>query len=228
MKQPQWKIWLSYLFEQHLESTSSAFNPYLSVSLVKGRYQLNTANAVYSFADLYTNFRMAFQQLEIKSQPINDALILGFGLGSIPYMLEKVFDCRFNYTAVEIDEEVLYLAHKYTLPEISAPIEMITANAFDFAALCETQYDLICMDVFLDDIIPEDFETLDFLKDLKEMLRPQGILLYNRLSYSAADKERSQTFFDEAFCKIFPEAICIDTQSNWILVNRGKEVESRK
>ncbi|MDZ4681535.1 MAG: methyltransferase domain-containing protein [Saprospiraceae bacterium] len=220
MKPPRWKFWLSYLFEQHLESALSALNPYLSVSLVKGRYQLNTANAVYSFADLYTNFRRAFQQLEVKSQPIQEVLILGFGLGSIPYMLERVFDCRFNYTAVEIDEEVLYLAHKYTLSDISSPIELITADAFDFAAQCETQYDLICMDVFLDDIIPEDFETLDFLADLKRMLSPQGILLYNRLTYSAGDKQKSQTFFDEAFRKIFPDAVIIDAGSNWILVNR--------
>jgi len=225
MKLPQWKIWLSYLFEQHLESTSSAYNPYLSVSLVKGRYQLNTANAVYSFADLYTNFRSAFQQLEIKSQPVNDVLIFGFGLGSIPYMLERVFDCQFNYTAVEIDEEVLYLAHKYTLPDIASPIELITADAFNFAEQCETQYDLICMDVFLDDIIPEDFETLDFLADLKRMLNPQGILLYNRLSYSAGDKQKSQAFFDDAFRKIFPDAVIIDAGSNWILVNRGVGVK---
>lgn len=220
MRPARWRIWLSYLFEQHLESTSSAYNPYLSVSLVRGRYQLNTANAVYSFADLYTNFRMAFQQLEIKSQPVNDVLILGFGLGSIPYMLERVFDCHFNYTAVEIDEEVLYLAHQYALPEITSPIEMITANAFDYAAQCETQYDLICMDVFLDDVIPDDFETTDFLGDLKRLLRPQGILLYNRLSYSKEDKEKSRSFLEERFRKIFPEAFYIDTESNWILVNR--------
>lgn len=220
MRPARWRIWLSYLFEQHLESTSSAYNPYLSVSLVRGRYQLNTANAVYSFADLYTNFRMAFQQLEIKSQPVNDVLILGFGLGSIPYMLERVFDCHFNYTAVEIDEEVLYLAHQYALPEIASPIEMITANAFDYAAQCETQYDLICMDVFLDDVIPDDFETTEFLENLKRLLRPQGILLYNRLSYSEGDKEKSRSFLEEGFRKIFPEAFYIDTESNWILVNR--------
>lgn len=220
MKLPRWKVWLSYVFEQHLESTSSEYNPDLSVSLVKGRYQLNTANAVYSFADLYTNFRRAFHQLEIKKQPVSDVLVLGLGLGSIPYMLERVFDCHFNYTAVEIDEEVLYLANKYALPEIASPIEMITADAFSFAAQCETQYDLICMDIFLDDRIPEDFETLDFLADLRRMLSPQGILLYNRLAYSETDKAQSQAFFDDAFRKIFPDGGIIDVGSNWILVNR--------
>ena len=49
MKQPLWKRLVSYLFEIHVESTSSEFNPHLYVSLYKGRYQLSTANAIYSF-----------------------------------------------------------------------------------------------------------------------------------------------------------------------------------
>ena len=55
MKQPLWKRWLSYLFEIHVESTSSDYNPHLHVSLNNGRYQLSTANAIYSFEDLYDN-----------------------------------------------------------------------------------------------------------------------------------------------------------------------------
>ncbi len=222
MKQPLWKIWLSYLHNYHIESTTSDSNKDLHVSLVRGRYQLTTANAIYSFADLYGNFRHAFHEIDIRRRAVNDVLILGFGLGSIPYMLERVFDCQFNYTAVELDEEVLYLANKYTLPEIASPIEMIIGDALVFAAQCQTQYDLVCMDVFLDDAVPEDFEKVDFLKDLKRMLRPEGILLYNRLSYSDSDKQRSQLFFDQSFRKVFPEARCIDTHSNWVFTNKGK------
>lgn len=220
MKQSWWKIGLSYLFPQHLESTSSEFNPHLHVYLVDGRYQLNTENAVYSFADLYTNFRNAFQRIDIQQQEVKEVLVLGLGLGSIPYMLERVFDRHFNYTAVEIDEEVLYLASKYTLPEIASPIEMVVADAAGFAAQSESQYDLICMDVFQDDNVPENFETMDFLEDLKSLLRPKGILLYNRLAYSAAEKEHSKRFFEAFFQQVFPDGMIIDTGSNWILVNR--------
>ena len=63
MKQPLWKRLLSHLFEIHIESTSSEYNPHLYVSLRKGRYQLSTANAIYSFEDLYYNFLMLLQKL---------------------------------------------------------------------------------------------------------------------------------------------------------------------
>jgi len=221
MKQPLWKIWLSYLTELHIESTESEYNPHLYVSLRNGRYQLSAAHAVYSYADLYTNFRKAFSDIQIQSQPVKEVLILGFGLGSIPYMLEQVFDCKFNYTAVELDEEVLYLANKYVLDELASPIEIITADALAYVAQSDQQYDLICMDVFLDDAVPEDFETQDFLQNLREMLTPQGILLYNRLAYSSSDRANATDFFQNRFLKTFPEGTYIDTKENWILLNRS-------
>ena len=112
MKQPLWKRFLSYLFEIHIESTSSEYNPHLYVSLQKGRYQLSTANAVYSFEDLYDNFSDAFKEIDLDRLNIQNVLILGFGLGSIPIILEQNFKKKYHYTGVEIDEEVLYLAKK--------------------------------------------------------------------------------------------------------------------
>ncbi|MEL6802803.1 MAG: hypothetical protein AAFO91_03355, partial [Bacteroidota bacterium] len=60
MEIPAYKRWLSYLWEQQLETTSSEYNPELTVSLVRGRVQLIAQNAIYSFGDYYLNFRKAF------------------------------------------------------------------------------------------------------------------------------------------------------------------------
>ena len=51
MRPPRWKQWLSYLFEMHIESAASEYNPHLYVSMKQGRYQLCTANAIYSYED---------------------------------------------------------------------------------------------------------------------------------------------------------------------------------
>ncbi|MEL6944963.1 MAG: hypothetical protein AAFO82_20090, partial [Bacteroidota bacterium] len=50
---PRWKRWWSYLSEIHIESAPNEINPHLYVSLRNGRYQLSTANAIYSYEDLY-------------------------------------------------------------------------------------------------------------------------------------------------------------------------------
>ena len=91
MRQPTWKIWLSYFTEIVLERGSSDPNEDLQLGLKKGRYCLSTPNAIYSFGDLYDNFSKSFQQLDIVEKNIKDVLVLGFGLGSIPFMLEKTF-----------------------------------------------------------------------------------------------------------------------------------------
>ncbi len=214
---PTWKKYLSYLFEFHIESAPSEINPHLYVSLSRGRYQLSTANAIYSFADLYDNFTLTFQQIKL-TESIQDVLILGFGLGSIPYMLEKKFGKDYHYTAVEIDENVLYLANKYTLPELTSSITMMPADAFAFVHYCHDKFDLICMDVFLDDIVPENFESTDYLEQLASLLNPNGILLFNKLASNKKDKKQAAAFF-EIFKKVFPKGDYLDVNGNWMLIN---------
>ncbi len=75
MKQPFWKSLLSYIWEIPIESCASALNPDLHVSLKRGRYQLFTENAIYSYADLYDNFVKGFRQIDLSRLPNEDVLI---------------------------------------------------------------------------------------------------------------------------------------------------------
>ncbi|RMG85870.1 MAG: methyltransferase domain-containing protein, partial [Bacteroidetes bacterium] len=199
MKPPLWKKLLSYLTEIHLESAPSDINPHLYVSLSRGRYQLSTANAIYSYADLYDNYRQAFERLDLPRRRIERVLVLGFGLGSVPWLLEKTFKQNYHYTGVEIDENVIYLANKYVLPELQSPVEIFCADAFAFAFQHAEQYDLIAMDVFLDDLVPPHFEDTAFLEALRALLRDDGFLLYNRLALTDEDRRLSRRFFEVSF-----------------------------
>lgn len=216
---------MSYLAEIHIESTSSTYNPHLYVSLRRGRYQLSTANAIYSYADLYTNFDRAFQQIDLDQLVGNEVLVLGFGLGSIPIILEKKMKQDLNYTVVEIDEEVLYLANRYTLPDLTSSISTICTDAAIFVAQCTEQFDLICMDIFLDDTIPSQFESREFLTQLQSLLTPNGILLYNCLAAKQKDIAHTTHFYEQVFLSVFPHGTYLDVGGNWILVQRKNALE---
>ncbi|RMD70423.1 MAG: hypothetical protein D6818_09105 [Bacteroidetes bacterium] len=221
MRQPWWKIWLSHLFEWHIESAPSPLNPHLYVSLKRGRYQLSTAHAVYSFEDLYLNFREAFRQMALERLPGREVLVLGLGLGSVPQLLEQVYHFGGSYTAVERDESVIYLAHKYTLSSLDAPMQVICADAFQWVAMQppEPAYDLIAMDIFVDDTVPPQFESEVFLEGLRALLRPGGVLMYNRLAVTERDRAATRRFFESAFAKTFPRAVRLDLGANQMLLD---------
>lgn len=219
-KIPIWKKYLSHLVPFTIEVTEGTHNHYLEVLYSRGRYQLNTENAIYSFEDLYINYYQAFEALKIQDRAIKNVLILGFGLGSIPVMLERNFKQHYHFTGVELDEEVLILANKYGISGLSSPIELICADAIQFTRQCSRTFDMICMDVFKDAKVPLAFETLDFLEDLKSLIAPNGLLLYNRMAHNEVQKAANQQFFEQRFATVFPEGRSLELGSNWMLVNK--------
>lgn len=217
MNIPFWKKWLSYLYPITLEEAVSEQNPVLTVALSRGRLQLLSGDAIYSWDDLYRNFTAAFPHLDLDHRQIENVLVLGLGLGSVPFILEKVYGKNYRYTAVEWDETVAFLAGKYTLSRLKSPVEIVTADAEVFVEVCEERYDIVVIDLFEDNLTPPPFEEPDFLKSCDNLLNPKGLLLYNRLHYNNANIKGTERFFERKFKSVFPDAWYIDTKGNWIL-----------
>lgn len=209
----------SYFWEVPLETSSSEFNEVLQVSLVSNTLQLCSKNAIYSFGEKYDNFYKAFRQIPDFLEQVETVLVLGLGLGSIPYMLEEKFKYDFDYTFVEIDEEVVRLANEYTLQYLECSQQTYSTDAYVFLLQMSQKFDMICMDIFLDDVIPSDFESIEFLKLLKKRLAPRGFVLYNRLTVSASDLKKTEVFFKQ-FKQVFPEATYMDVGGNWLLCSK--------
>ena len=226
-KIPRWKKWISHIWPLTFEVTESDHNSYLEVSLVQGRLQLVAEDAIYSFGDYYLNFRKTFDRFEFIEIPEqSDVLVLGLGLGSVPELLVDFWELDYNITAVEIDPVIVDLASEYSLPFLSAPIEVINADALYFLQLDARRYDLICMDVFQDADIPKEFQTEDYLQLLEDSLNPGGALIYNRLASTPQDRKLSQDFFDNYFLTVFPKGVILDTGGNYMLINDKKFLTS--
>ena len=217
MEIPKWKHWLSYLTEVHLESSSSEHNEELHVTLNKGRLQLSTPNAIYSFADKYENFYKTFEQIELDNS-IEEVLILGFGLGSIPYMLEKKFDKKYRYTGVELDEEVIYLASKYVLSDLQSEVMLIEADAINYMQQCTQAFDLICIDIFVDDQIPDVFLTRAFLHLVKDSLTDDAVVIFNHLADRPKYEKKAKAYYNDVFVKVFPEGKYLQILGNGMMV----------
>jgi predicted membrane-bound spermidine synthase len=211
---PLWKNILSYIFEFPLETVLNNQNLPLTVCYHKGRFQLYSANAIYSWDDLYSQFRDVFNHLSDEIKEKKEVLLLGLGLGSIPYLLEKKMGINAYYTAIELDEQIIYLAEKYTLQYLNSSISTIQADALAFPFYTQEKFDLICFDVFNDNETPLDFFSSDYMNALKDCLEPNGLLLFNVL--------RAQNPPLEQLLSAFPGATPFTSNENNVWIARNK------
>lgn len=207
---------LSYLFEIKIEEAPSEVSGKLRVSLIDGRYCLSTNNAVYSNEDYYSSFKIAFEKLQIGKRDIRNALILGYGLGSIPLLLHKKHNVHPRFTAVELDKEVIRLAEKYGYLPVN--VAMVQEDAYSYALNSIQKFDLINADLYVDDATPSQFEKEEFLVALKGLLTPGGLLLFSRFYYDAHHRQLTDAFHRNVFEKIFPGALALETKGNLMLV----------
>lgn len=224
MKIPLWKKCLSYIKDVHLESHSSSINPALHLLLVKGRLQLCTDNSIYSFEDQYDNFYTVFDKMIQKSWHYDSMLILGFAMGSIPKMLEDNFNQNLAYTGIEIDDVIIEMVSEYVIKSLKSSIELINTDASIYVATSTDTFDLICVDLFLDDIIPDQFKSLDFLNQLKSKLNKRGCVLYNMLGDYQSDKLKAEEYHKEIFASVFPQSSLLHTGTNYILISDKESI----
>ena len=216
-----WRRFLSYLEPQIIAIGHSAYSGYLELSISRNRYMLASNNAVYSYEDLYHNFAQAFEIMQMRQYNFDKILVLGMGLGSVAQMLiQKHGQIKAQYTLVEIDPIIIDWAKKYTLPKIKeGQINIVESDAYTYIqTLIAEKFDLIIIDIFVDDIIPENLQTIAFMHQIKSLLNKKGILLFNCLYAQASDKVRTTQFYEETFKQVFQQHQVLDVKSNWILM----------
>jgi spermidine synthase len=206
----------SFIYPLTVERTSSALNPLLEVRIENGKYVLNSEHANYSFGSLHHIFKRAFKMTRIGDKDIKNVLLLGFGAGSVPALLADDFKINCHITAVEIDEKVLTLARKYFNIHRFDTLHLICADAFQFVQSCNSTFDLIVVDIFVDDKVPVQFETPEFLLALKKLMRNNGFLFFNKIP----DAENGMKRFDNLvthFKNIFGEITVLNVSENRVI-----------
>ena len=71
---------------------------------------------------------------------------------------------------------------------------IIDDDAYEYISQCNNLFDLICMDIFVDDSIPGKFESFQFSEQLYKLLSNRGILIYNRLAEKETDNKKNNQY----------------------------------
>lgn len=194
----------SYLVGRVVERVRSEISPCLEITYVNGRYMLNSLHVNYSYGSIQKIFDIEFKKNKIKERKMNDVLILGFGAGGIACLLQEKYKIKCSVTGVEIDNQVLLLARKYFNNSSFRNAEIVCADAVDYMKKNKKLFDLIIVDICIDNIVPKEVESAEFLKNLKESLQEKGMIIFNKYIFNSETEKSANKLYDtfgKVFCK---------------------------
>lgn len=139
--------------------------------------------------------RMMLAALLLNPEP-KRLLLIGLGGGSLAGALARLYP-GLHQDLVEIDPAVVKVAkaHFGFEPSAGAAVHTLDGRVFVRRALAQGQrYDLIMLDAFNGDYIPEHLMTVEFLADVKALLAPDGVLAANTFSTSELYDRESASY----------------------------------
>ena len=147
--------------------------------------------------------KMMMGTLYLQPEP-REILIIGLGGGTLPSTISKILP-RAEIDVVEIDPAVVRVAKKFFgfVPKPTIRVFEQDGRVFVKRAIrSPKRYDLVILDAFDQDYIPEHLLTREFLEEVKRVMAPQGVLAANAWSSSRLYDNESVTY-ESVFGRFF-------------------------
>jgi spermidine synthase len=171
---------LSYLFPFVLKHYTSSINGRLTINLVNGKKILDTPRSNYSYGALQKVLHKGLAELPFTSD-ISSILVLGLGGGSIVPTIREDFNSSAFMELVDMDAEIISIAKNEFAIEQFGNINIVHSDALEYIKNTTHTFDLIIVDLFIVDTIPEVFTQPEFIDHVVYHLAPNGKLIYNTM-----------------------------------------------
>lgn len=175
---------ISYIYPL-TRKIQSQHNGMLELTVMNGRKLLDTKNVNYSYGSLQRVLNYSLDQLNLENT--KNSLILGLGGGSVVHTLRDERKFEGEITAVEIDPIIIDIASKEFNINSNNQTKIICDDAWNFVNRDKAKYDLIIVDLFIDNKIPEKFLALKFWKRILDLLNEGGDVIFNTLCNPKTD-----------------------------------------
>ena len=182
----------SFIYPINVETISSERSGSLEVTLVNGKLVIDSENANYSYGSLQQVLKKGLSFIgKQKLEQLDSILVLGVAGGSVIQTLRSDFKLNAKITGVEIDADVIHLANTYFQLNKTTNLELITADAFEYINTTKNKYDLIIIDVFNDDKMPNELFEVNLWGSIHKLLTKNGLCLFNSIYTSKKELDRN-------------------------------------
>ncbi len=173
---------LSYFVPINIFKTKSKISKTLEVTWANGELVLDTLNTNYSYGSLQRILKKGLKVIGYeKIQQMHSVLVLGVGGGSVIKTLSEEIKFKGKITGIEIDEEVIKLGNNYFKINEIHNLEIIIDDAYKFVSKTINKYDLIVIDIFEDNKMPNFLYEKYFIERLCFILNVKGFIVFNTM-----------------------------------------------
>lgn len=164
--------------------------------------ELGGQNQSCRFLDDHDKLVFPYAKMVLTSLLVQDnprrILIIGLGGGTLVHTYSRLFPTA-EIVVAEIDEAVVKVAERYFDYRSTGQIKTIAEDGRLYikrAGLRKETFDLVILDAFNGDYIPEHLMTAEFLREVKALLPAEGMIVANTFSSSRLYHAESQTYAD--------------------------------
>jgi spermidine synthase len=186
---------LSYLIPIKIYETKSDINKNLEITWNNGQLVLDSKNTNFSYGNLQKVLRFGLKKIGLsKISNFKTILVLGVAGGSVIKTLVDEFEFRGKITGVEIDAETINLANKYFGLDKIDNLQIIITDAEKFVKEINETYDLIIIDIFEDNIMPDFLFENTFISNILKILNTNGFVIFNTIVSDNSAQIRNEKF----------------------------------
>ena len=131
-------------------------------------------------------------------------LVLGLAAGVLPMQFAAL---GAKVDVVEIDPAVPRIASQYFGFDPQAA-EVHLEDARVYVRTCPHKYDLILVDLFQSDSMPEHLITTEFMGEVAQILDPQGVVVFNTFCFPAREANSPYYRYLRTIHSALPELLC--------------------
>lgn len=113
--------------------------------------------------------------------PRPKVLMIGLGGGTIAYQMYKLKGSAVSMEAIEVNREMVGIMQGFLKEDV--PLKVTVGDGAEYVKKAQG-YDIIILDAYINDLIPEQFISEEFVSDVNSALSDDGIFALNYIKSS--------------------------------------------
>ena len=184
------KIW-SFILPLSIKKFRSPINGDMRVQMIDGVKRLDSKNSNYSFGSITEILKTWLKHIAF-DHSTERILLLWLGGGSVIQTLRETLKSEAYIEAVDIDPQIIAIAKSEFGLDRFSNVHIVEADALVY--ICDTWgvFDLIIIDLFINNVTPDIFTQKEFIAWLVGHLSPSGKVIFNMMRKTMQDVGRER------------------------------------